>query len=127
MEPLHGIIIHSLRIELIERSVFNIHSDSWIFCLIISPVVLLGPLVGLRPPSKIPAFCHSASLCLVHLSLFCPRHNARRRSLFMRVLSHSDTQYLNRHTAWCGCHEILIERCITVLFLLNFSLYSIQI
>ena len=76
---------------------------------------------------RLPSFSHSASQCLMHLSLFCPRHNYRRRSLFMRVLSHSDTYYLNRHMVGCGCHDILIQRCITVLFLANFSLYPSQL
>ena len=40
---------------------------------------------------------------------FCPRHNSRRRSLSMLVLSHSDTHHLNGYMAWCGCHEILIQ------------------
>ena len=44
----------------------------------------------------------------ISLSLFCPKHNSRRRSLLMRVLSHSDTHHLNRHMVGCGCHEILI-------------------
>ena len=33
------------------------------------------------------------------------RHQSRRHSLQVRVLSHSDTDYLNRHMAWYGCHE----------------------
>ena len=65
------------------------------------------------------------------LSLFhSPRHDSRRRSRLMLVLSHSDTHHLNRHMigcgchdrseqscssqrymAWCGCHEILIALC----------------
>ena len=57
---------------------------------------------------------------------FCPRHNSRKRSLFVWVLSHSNNPYLNRHMTWCGCHEILIERGITVRFFLTFSLYLIQ-
>ena len=38
----------------------------------------------------------------------CAKHNSRGRSLSMLVLSQSDTHYVNRHMAWCGCHEILI-------------------
>ena len=45
----------------------------------------------------------------------------------MLVLSHADTHYLNRHMVGCGCHEILIQRWITVLFLSNFFLASIQL
>ena len=60
IEGLHGIIILSLRIELIERSVLSIHSESWIFRLIISLLVPLCPLVGLRPPSNF--FIYSVSL-----------------------------------------------------------------
>ena len=68
--------------------------------------------------------------CLAYSSLhvcLCvsPRHNSRRRSLFMLVLSHFDTHYLNRHMAQCGCHEIWIQHCIIVLSLSNFSLYLI--
>ena len=47
-------------------------SDSWIFCLFIS-----------------------SSLSLFH----SPRHDSRRRSLLMLVLSHSDTHHLNRYMA----------------------------
>ena len=57
---------------------------------------------------RLPSFSHSTWLYLQYLSLFCPRHNTKRRSLSMRVLSHSDTHYLNRHMAGCGCHEILM-------------------
>ena len=72
IEALHGIIILSLRVELNERSVLIIHSDSWIFWLIISPLVPLRPLVGLRPPSRIPSsvtpphYACCISLCSVH-------------------------------------------------------------
>ena len=38
-------------------------------------------------------------------------HKSRRRSLYMLVLSHSDTHYLNRHMVGCGCYEILISLC----------------
>ena len=67
-----------------------------------------------------PSFSHSTSLCLPYLSPFCSRHNWRRRSLLMRVLSHSDTHYLNRHMARCGCHEILIPRSFYVRFVTRF-------
>ena len=52
-------IILSLLTDLIERSVLIICSDSWVVCLFISPLVLLRPLVGLRPPSNF--FIHSLS------------------------------------------------------------------
>ena len=88
-DKLNSKIMLSLSTELIERSVLLIVicSDSWIVFVFISPLVPLSPLVGLRPPSKIPSFCHSASLCLLYLSLFYPRHNSRRRSLLMLVLA----------------------------------------
>ena len=70
---LHGIIILSLWIELIERSVVIIHSDSWIFCLIISPLVKLRLLVGLRPPSN--SFIISFCLTLTTESLSDPVQN----------------------------------------------------
>ena len=41
IKVLHGINIVSLRMKLVERSVLIIHSASWIFCLIISPLVSL--------------------------------------------------------------------------------------
>ena len=73
------------------------------------------------------AVCYLAYSSL-HLCLsVSPRHNFRRRSLSMLVLSHSDTHYLNRHMVGCGCHEILIQRCIPVICLSSFSLYSIQL
>ena len=59
--------------------------------------------------------------------LHSPRHDCRRRSLSMLVLSHSDTHYLNRHMVGCWCHEILIERCIIVLLLSNVSRYPTQL
>ena len=125
-EKLNSKIILSLRIELIERSILIVHSDSWIFCRIISPLVPMSPLVGLQSPSKIPSLCHSAALCLRHLSLFCPRYDSRRRSLVMLVLSHPDTQHYNRHMVGCGCHEILIPSSTTVLFSITFLLISIS-
>ena len=82
-----------------------------------------------RPSASIrcPSFSHSTSLSLSIFACCCSEHSSRRRSLLMRVLSDFDTHHRNRHMGWCGCHEILIQRCITVLFLLNFSLYPIQL
>ena len=68
-EAFHWIIILSLPTNRVEPSVLIIHSDSWIFSLINSFLVPLRPLVGLRPPSKIPSFSHSASLSLLHFCL----------------------------------------------------------
>ena len=65
VEQLNRIIILSLSIELIECWVLIICCDTWIICLFISLLVPLRPLVGLRPPSKIPSFSHSVSLCLI--------------------------------------------------------------
>ena len=89
----------------------------------LSSTVPLRPLVGLclRPTLFV------LSLCLPYLSPFCQRHNSRRHSLFMRVLSHCDTHYLNMHMVGCGYHEILIQRSVTALFLTNFSLYPIRL
>ena len=67
IEVLHGLVILALEIELIERSVLIISSNSWIFWLVLSSLDPLCPLVGFRPPSKIPSFSHSASLSLLHL------------------------------------------------------------
>ena len=96
-DALHRIIILSLRIEPIERSVLIIRSGSGIFCLIISPLVPLSPWVRLRPPSN----SFILSLCLTITSAFLshphPKHNTRIRSFSMLVLSHSDTHSLNRH------------------------------
>ena len=124
---LHVIFMVSLRRELIQRLVLIIHSDEWIFSLIVSPLVPLRPLVGLRPPSKNPSSCHSTLLCLPYLSPFCPRHNSLWRSLFMRVLSHLDTHYLNRHMAKCGCHEILTRLSLSILFWSNFFDFSVPL
>ena len=68
-----------------------------------------------------------SSPCMLYLSLFRQSHNSLWDPLQMRVLSYSNSHYLNRHMAWCGCHEVLIQRCITVLCLENFSLYPIQL
>ena len=40
--------------------------------------------------------------------------------------NYSNDPQLTGYMVWCGCHEILIQHCITVLFLSNFSLYPIQ-
>ena len=42
-------------------------------------------------------------------------------------LTLTHTNYLNRYMAGCGCHEILIQRCFTVLFLSNLSVYPTQL
>ena len=65
---LNRTIILTLQDRMICPSVVLFCSDSWIFCLLIS-----------------------TSLSLLH----SPRHNSRRHSLFMRVLSHSDTHHLS--------------------------------
>ena len=51
-EALHGIIILSLPVEQIERSVLRICSQSKLICLFISPLVPLRPSVDLQPPSN---------------------------------------------------------------------------
>ena len=62
-------------------------------------------------PSAFFDFLHAP--ILPHHACCSPRHNSRRRSLLMLVLSHSDTHHLNRHMVGCGCHEILIP-CSTI-------------
>ena len=99
-------------IDRIYCLVLIIHSDSWRFCLLISPLVPLHPFT---------------SLCLPYLSLRFFQDTTAEGVLSLCGCSHSDTHYLKRHMAGCGCHEILIESCITVLFLSNFSLYPIQL
>ena len=96
------------------------HTVSYFVCL------SLHPSCSVAQFHLIPLLPLISSLTLSLYSL-CPTQLQQAFSRFMLVLSRSNTQYLNRHTARCECHEILIERCITVLFLLNFSLYSIQI
>ena len=46
------ILILSLPTDLIEGSVLRICSDSRLICLFISPLALLRPVVGFRPPSN---------------------------------------------------------------------------
>ena len=71
------------------------------------------PLVGLLPPST--SFILSLRLTLHAISLL------------MLVLSHSETHYLNRHMVGCGCHEILIQSCISLRVLGRTSLlYSMR-
>ena len=60
---------------------------------------------------RIPSFSHSTLLSLCISAWPCPKHNSRRRSLSMLVLSHSDTRHLNGYIGWWGCHEILISLC----------------
>ena len=90
--------------------------------LCLSSSVAQFQLVPLHPWVGLPRI----SSFTLSLSPFCPRHNSRRRSLFMRVLSHSDTHHLNRHMVGCGCHEILIPCSTTVLFSTTFLLISIS-
>ena len=110
----------SLSIELIERSVLIIHSDSRIFWLIISPLVPLPPSKFLRAVTP-PHYAYRISL-----SVLSKTRLQKEFSLFMWVLSHSDTHHLNRHMVGCGCNEILTQRSITALFFASFSLYLIQ-
>ena len=104
----------SLRFKLNERSVLIIHYDSWIFCLIISSLVPLSPLVGLRPPSN--SFILSFRLT----TRAVVRNTTLEGALSMLVLSYSDTHHLNRYIIGCGWHEILISCSTIVLFLSNF-------
>ena len=69
----------------IQSSILSICSDFLLSCLVISS-------------SLSPEF--TISLCLLHLSPFCPAHDSRRRSLFMLVLSHPDTHYLSGVYGW---------------------------
>ena len=95
----------------------------WIFDHTLSCLLCSSLHLSLIQSSKVPLGSTAAPLEFFHsLSLyaFCPRHNSRRRSLFMRVLSHSDTHPLNRYMAQCGCHEILIPRSFYVRFLTRF-------
>ena len=103
---LHRTIILSLPTELIEHSVLTIYSDSCEVCLFISPLVPLRPLVGLRPFSNAVIISFRLTMACCISACCCSEHNSRRRSLSLRVLSHSDTHYLNRHLVGCGCHEI---------------------
>ena len=74
------------------------------------------------PTSASLEFLHSLSLPVLSKTQL-----EKAFSRLMRVLSHSDTHYLNRHMVGCGCHEILTQRCITVPFLSDFSLHPIQL
>jgi hypothetical protein len=78
--------------ELIEHFVLIILGNSSVIYLFIALLIPLRPLVGLRPPSKIPSFSHY--MPTVSLSV-PPKTHSRRRSLFMRVLSLSDTHYIS--------------------------------
>ena len=95
-------------------------------------LILLNILsVHLRIPVSLPQFHYGRPRMLLYsvtplhyaccISLYgSPRHDFRRRSLLILVPAHSDTHHLNRHIGWCGCHEILIPRYLTVPFLSNF-------
>ena len=74
--------------------------------------------VHLALSSTAPFGRPSASLDFLHS--LTPPHYACRISLRMLVLSHSNTLYLNGHTAGCGCHEILIPRSFNILFFSRF-------
>ena len=101
---------------MIVRSILIIHSDSRIFCLVLSSLDPLRPLVNLRPPSKILLFSHSVSLSLLHICLTLSKSQHHTTfSPYTGALSLSDTHahrhYLNGYMGWCGCHEILIALC----------------
>ena len=78
---------------------FDLSALPWIHCALWSAFGLLRKILqSLLPP-------HSQ----YHISVWpCPKHNTRRRSLSMLVLSSSDTHNLNGCMGCCGCHEILI-------------------
>jgi hypothetical protein len=78
---------------------------SW---LVLSSLIPLCAWIGLRPPAKISTLSHYHS---ASSSSSVQNTISRRRSLFMRVLSHSDTHNLNGYIGWCGCHAILIALC----------------
>ena len=69
------------------------------YSLWLSDILPDHPSVGSTTPIGWPSasleFFHS--LIPPHYACCSPRHNFRKRSLFMRVLSHSDTHHLNRH------------------------------
>ena len=81
-----------------------------LFCLLISSSLslMLSCTIPLGSTSASLEFLHS--LIVPHYA-YCislwpsPKHNTRRRSLSMLVLSHSDTHYFKGHMACCGCHE----------------------
>ena len=73
--------------------------------------------------SKVPFGSTSASLEFFHslsLRVLSKTQLQKACSRLMRVLSHSNTHYLNRHMVGCGCHEILIPRSFYVRFLTRF-------
>ena len=93
---LNSKIIVSLPIDRIECSVLIIYSDSWIFCLFISPLDLLRPLVGLRPPSKSFVLSLCLSIPAVSLSVTSKTQHQNTFSLNAGALSlcHSLPQWV---------------------------------
>ena len=143
-EELNNKTILSLPTKLIEHLFLIISSNSWIFCLFLSPLVPLYPLVSLRRKllySLILPHYHSC------ISVWpCAKRNSRRRSLLMLVLAHSGTHCYNRYMvgcgchersdqshssqgymAWCGCHEILTRRSLSILFWSNLFVLSVPL
>ena len=77
--------------------------------------------------------CQSTDLLLHHFSLLANEWNLNVDTTPEGVLSSCGCSLILTLTTsqgyiiGCGCHEILIERCTTVLCLSNFSLYPIQL
>ena len=127
---MYAIIMLSLRMELTERSVLIIHSESRIFCVVISSIISLHPLVGLRPPFKITQLSYIGSHSLSSFLSFCltmpavslpgPVAYTTPASVLSQCWCHNRSGQFRSsqgYIAQCGCHEILIQRCITVFFL----------
>ena len=83
----------------------------------LSAHLTLGSTEPCGRPSASLEFLHSLipphyTCCI---SLCCsPRHNIRRRSLSMLMLSSSDTHNLNGYMGWCECHKILIALALVI-------------
>ena len=81
--------------------VLIILGNSSVIYLFIALLIPLRPLVGLRPPSKIPSSCYSASLYLLHLCLLLSNtpfqkafsHNAGATKGVPRTAAHRGIWY----------------------------------
>ena len=97
LKELHNKINLSLPTTLIQRSNLIIQCNSSVVCLSLSLLIPLHPLVGLRPPSKIPSFCHSASLWLLYLFLLLSKTQFQKAFSLNagdRSLLHSQPQWV---------------------------------
>jgi hypothetical protein len=117
MGALHGIIILSLRIELIERSVLSICDDSSVFCLFICELVSLFHRTTAsfgRPSASFDfLYCLNPSHYAYRISLRSVQDTTPEGVLSSCGCHKTSNQSRSSqgYMAWRECHEILTTLC----------------